>query len=207
MPGKELLKGERNHMGLKGFKGRPIGEVNGLYPIYVASVPKQELTGTPFQKGDLILGVDGSGLREDQIQQWRDAFYGSRSIPGDWMITVTRWRKGKIESFDFDICETIEGGRAKLPEQIEAMDFLEAVADEPGQALHFRQEPGDILLLNNWITLHRRSSFEDHEAVEEKRRLFRIWLSMPNSRPIHHLFEANFGDTRAGAVRGGFRTG
>lgn len=93
------------------------------------------------------------------------------------------------------------------PEQIEAMDFLEAVADEPGQALHFRQEPGDILLLNNWITLHRRSSFEDHEAVEEKRRLFRIWLSMPNSRPIHHLFEANFGHTRAGAVRGGFRTG
>ncbi len=92
-------------------------------------------------------------------------------------------------------------------EQIEAMDFLESVADEPGQAFHFRQEPGDILLLNNWITLHRRSSFEDHEAEEEKRCLFRIWLSMPNSRPIDHLFQANFGDTRAGAVRGGFRTG
>lgn len=92
------------------------------------------------------------------------------------------------------------------PEQIEAMDFLEAVADEPGQAFHFRQEPGDILLLNNWITLHRRSSFEDHEAAAEKRCLFRIWLSMPNSRPIDPLFEANFGDTRAGAVRGGFRT-
>ncbi|MEC5126034.1 TauD/TfdA family dioxygenase [Verrucomicrobiales bacterium BCK34] len=93
------------------------------------------------------------------------------------------------------------------PEQIEAMDFLEAVADEPGQAFHFRQEPGDILLLNNWITLHRRSSFEDHDAEEEKRCLFRIWLSMPNSRPIDHLFEANFGSTKAGAVRGGFRTG
>ncbi|MDA7922121.1 TauD/TfdA family dioxygenase [Verrucomicrobiales bacterium] len=92
------------------------------------------------------------------------------------------------------------------PEQIEAMDFLEAVADEPGQAFHFRQEPGDILLLNNWITLHRRSSFEDHKAEEEKRRLFRLWLSMPNSRPIDPMFEANFGDTRAGAVRGGFLT-
>jgi alpha-galactosidase len=35
------------------------------------------------------------------------------------MITITRWRKGKIETFDFDICDTLEGGRAKLPEQIE----------------------------------------------------------------------------------------
>ncbi|MDF1658545.1 MAG: TauD/TfdA family dioxygenase, partial [Verrucomicrobiales bacterium] len=47
------------------------------------------------------------------------------------------------------------------PEQIEAMDFLETVAGEEEQAFHFRQEPGDILLLNNWITLHRRSAFED----------------------------------------------
>jgi hypothetical protein len=34
------------------------------------------------------------------------------------MITVTRWRKGKIETFDFDICDTIEGGRAKLAEYL-----------------------------------------------------------------------------------------
>jgi hypothetical protein len=44
-----------------------------------------------------------------------------RSIDGDWMITITRWRQGKIETFDFDICDTIEGGRAKLPAHIESM--------------------------------------------------------------------------------------
>lgn len=93
------------------------------------------------------------------------------------------------------------------PQQIEAMDFLEAIAEETGQAFHFRQEPGDILLLNNWTTLHRRSAFEDFESAEEKRCLFRLWLSMPNSRPIDPMFKANFGDTRAGALRGGFRTG
>jgi hypothetical protein len=93
------------------------------------------------------------------------------------------------------------------PQQIEAMDFLEAVAEEPGQAFHFRQERGDLLLLNNWTTLHRRSAFEDFASAEEKRCLFRLWLSMPNSRPIDPMFEANFGDTRAGALRGGFRTG
>ena len=88
--------------------------------------------------------------------------------------------------------------------QIEAMDFLEEVAGEEGQSCRFSQERGDILLLNNWVTLHRRSAFEDFEDPEEKRRIFRVWLSMPNSRPIDTRFEVNFGATGAGQVRGGF---
>lgn len=88
--------------------------------------------------------------------------------------------------------------------QIEALDFLEAVAEESGFALPLRQEPGDVLLVNNWTTLHRRSAFEDHEDPAEKRCLFRVWLSMPNSRPIDSRFEANFGATGAGEIRGGF---
>jgi len=111
----------RRHMGLKGFKGAEIGKMNGISPLYVMSAPRDKIKGEPFQKGDLILGVDGSGLRDDPVQHWRDAFYGSTTIDGDWMINVTRWRKGKIETFDFDICDTLEGGRAKLPEHIEKM--------------------------------------------------------------------------------------
>ena len=90
-------------------------------------------------------------------------------------------------------------------EQIEAMDFLESVAEEQQMAYHFRQEPGDVLLLNNWVTLHRRSAFIDHDDPEEKRCLFRAWLSMPNSRPLDPRFEANFGAVDAGEVRGGFK--
>ncbi|MDA1067142.1 MAG: TauD/TfdA family dioxygenase [Verrucomicrobia bacterium] len=93
------------------------------------------------------------------------------------------------------------------PKQIEAMDFLEAVAEERELAYHFRQEPGDVLLLNNWVTLHRRSAFEDHEEPAEKRCLFRAWLSMPNSRPLDPRFADNFGATGAGEVRGGFKVG
>jgi alpha-ketoglutarate-dependent taurine dioxygenase len=92
------------------------------------------------------------------------------------------------------------------PKQIEAMDFLESVADERELAYHFKQEPGDILLLNNWVTLHRRSAFEDHDDLSKKRCLFRGWLSMPNSRPLDPRFEANFGATGAGKIRGGFKS-
>lgn len=91
--------------------------------------------------------------------------------------------------------------------QIEAMDFLEAVAEEPDISHRFRQEPGDVLLLNNWVTLHRRSAFVDHEDPTERRCLFRAWLSMPNSRPLDPRFEANFGAVGAGEVRGGFKVG
>jgi hypothetical protein len=69
----------------------------------------------------------------------------------------------------------------------------------------FRQVEGDILLLNNWVTLHRRSAFEDHQELERRRHLLRIWLSVPNSRPLDPAFEANYGATAAGAIRGGMR--
>ncbi len=89
--------------------------------------------------------------------------------------------------------------------QREAMDFLEEVAGDPEIHVRFRQEPGDILFLNNWVTLHRRTAFEDHGDPEEKRCLFRLWLSAPNSRPLDPQFAENYGATEAGALRGGMK--
>jgi hypothetical protein len=62
-----------------------------------------------------------------------------------------------------------------------------------------------VLLLNNWTTFHRRSEFVDAPEPELKRHLLRIWLSMPNSRPIDARFAEHFGATEAGALRGGMR--
>ncbi len=89
--------------------------------------------------------------------------------------------------------------------QKEALDFLEAVAEEPSLHVRILQQPGDILLLNNWVTFHRRSEFEDHPEAERKRHILRAWLSVPNSRPLDPLFRDNYGATAAGAIRGGMR--
>lgn len=89
--------------------------------------------------------------------------------------------------------------------QYEALDFLEEVAAEPAMHVTFRQKPGDILFLNNWVTLHRRTAFEDSEEPELRRHILRVWLSMPNSRPLDPLFAGNYGATEAGAIRGGMR--
>lgn len=89
--------------------------------------------------------------------------------------------------------------------QVEALDFLEDVAAEDGNHVTFRQEPGDLLLVNNWVLLHRRNEFEDFDDLDQRRHLLRIWLSMPNSRPLHPDFAGNYGATEAGAIRGGMK--
>ncbi|WP_417389530.1 TauD/TfdA family dioxygenase [Gimesia sp.] len=89
------------------------------------------------------------------------------------------------------------------PQQREALDQLETVAESPELSVTFSQEPGDLLFLNNWVTFHRRDDFEDAEESHLKRHLLRVWLAVPNSRPLNPLFADNYGSTAAGAVRGG----
>ena len=91
------------------------------------------------------------------------------------------------------------------PEQIEALDLVESLASDPALHATFRQEPGDMVFLNNWVTLHKRSAFEDWQESERRRHILRIWLSMPNSRPLDPMFSGNYGSVKAGAIRGGMK--
>lgn len=94
---------------------------------------------------------------------------------------------------------------AMTSQQREALDCLEALAESPERHIEFRQERGDMVFLNNFVTLHRRTEFTDHQQPELRRHLLRVWLSMPNSRPLDPRFVGNYGNTAAGAIRGGMR--
>jgi hypothetical protein len=91
------------------------------------------------------------------------------------------------------------------PDQIEALDLVESIAASEKRRLVFRQQPGDLIWLNNWLILHKRQAFTDWDEPERKRHILRLWLSMPNSRPIDPLFRDNYGAVEAGAIRGGMR--
>ena len=84
--------------------------------------------------------------------------------------------------------------------QWEALDLLQELGYE--LCLQHKFEPGDIQFLNNHILYHARSAYEDDE---QQRLLYRIWLSMPNSRPLPGSHGVLFGATAAGALRGGIR--
>lgn len=85
--------------------------------------------------------------------------------------------------------------------QNEALDLLAAVAEEV--CLHSAFEAGDIQLLNNHVIYHGRTAFEDDSSTGQSRLLFRLWLSVPNSRALPAGFDQLWGSTLPGALRGG----
>jgi hypothetical protein len=88
-------------------------------------------------------------------------------------------------------------------EQLEALDLMEAVAADDRFVLKFTMGPGDIQFINSHVTFHNRTPFEDWPEPERRRHLLRLWLSVPNSRPLSDLLAPVFGATAPGAVRGG----
>jgi hypothetical protein len=93
--------------------------------------------------------------------------------------------------------------------QVEALDYIDELANDP--AFHYDTlfQPGDLQLLSNHTCYHSRTAFTDWPEEDRKRHLLRMWLSVPNSRELSPLLGTIYRDQRAGAVRGGFpsRTG
>ena len=87
--------------------------------------------------------------------------------------------------------------------QMESIDFLDSVCERKEIQTRITLKRGDLLFLNNWTTLHRRTSFEDFPEEDRKRHFLRVWLSMPDNRPLTSLFMDNFGSVAAGQIRGG----
>jgi hypothetical protein len=61
--------------------------------------------------------------------------------------------------------------------QIEALELLEGIANDPAFHLAMDFEPGDIQFLNNGRILHARESYEDWEDPDKRRHLLRLWLA------------------------------
>ncbi len=122
-----------------------------------------------------------------------------------YMLPVFALAKGK---FTTHYSRTyVEAGQklAHVPRmseaQWEALDLLQALGDELG--LCHRFEAGDIQYLNNHVLFHARAAYRDDPGAAARRLLYRLWLSMPNSRALPAGHEVLFGATAAGALRGG----
>ena len=88
------------------------------------------------------------------------------------------------------------------PEQIEALDLLDQLANDPKLNLMMELEPGDIQLVHNHTILHDRTAFEDHPEPERKRHLLRLWLAPPGARRLPEVYAE-----RSGSITPGDRGG
>jgi hypothetical protein len=88
------------------------------------------------------------------------------------------------------------------PLQVEALDLLDQLANDPRLNLTMEFEAGDIQLVHNHTILHDRTAFEDYPEPERKRHLLRLWLAPPNARALPEVYAERFGSITPGD-RGG----
>jgi hypothetical protein len=88
------------------------------------------------------------------------------------------------------------------PAQIEALDLLDQLANDPNLNLMMEFQSGDIQLVHNHTILHDRTAFEDYAEPERKRHLLRLWLAPLGARPLPQVYAERFGSITPGD-RGG----
>src|SRR5262249_28344188 len=124
---------------------------------------------------------------------------------GVYALPIFGVRDGKFTSHYsltfIEIAQMVPGVPPLSAAQREGIELLMALADELSFEMRF--EPGDMQLLNNHVVYHARTAFEDDADTGAVRRLYRLWLSMPNSRALPAGHEVLWGRIEAGALRGG----
>jgi hypothetical protein len=88
------------------------------------------------------------------------------------------------------------------PQQVEALDLFDALAEDPALHLRMRLEPGDAQFVHNHTMLHDRTAFEDWDEPQRRRHLLRLWLAVPGARPLPEVFAQRYGSVSIGD-RGG----
>ena len=79
--------------------------------------------------------------------------------------------------------------------QLEAMELLESITNDPTFHLEMAFQPGDIQLLNNGRILHAREAYEDWEDLSRRRHLIRLWLAAHNFSSVEDKLRAGAGSS------------
>ncbi len=91
------------------------------------------------------------------------------------------------------------------PQQIAAMDTLDALAADPALHLDMVFRPGDIQVLCNHSILHSRTAYEDWPEVEKRRHLLRLWLACADGPALPPFMTDRFQGVTANGRPNGIR--
>lgn len=82
---------------------------------------------------------------------------------------------------------------------------MDEIIERPGDYAELHFQKGRVVIVNNHITLHARTRFENSETYQ--RCLLRCWLSSEFTRPLPSAFAPLFHSIEAGTLRGGVAPG
>ena len=104
-----------------------------------------------------------------------------------------------------DSAQRFETAPRLSAQQLEALDLLDDIVNEPDMHLRMRLQPGDMQFVYNHSLLHDRTGFTDWPEAEKRRHLLRLWLAVPGDRPLPAVFAQRYGSVDVGE-RGGVIT-
>ncbi len=91
-------------------------------------------------------------------------------LPDRFRFTYLRWYVEKAQD------------HADVPRltasQVELLDVIDSLANDPALHLDMDFQPGDIQLLANRTILHSRTAYEDYPDPARRRHLLRLWLTL-----------------------------
>ena len=139
------------------------------------------------------------GRRPDLVRVLMGPLYRDRreEVPpgqGPWyVIPVFNPYKGRV--FSTYVRNTVRKAQRfpelprVSPQLEEAMDLLDAMADDPAYHLDMDLQPGDIQFVCNHFVMHSRTSFEDHPDRAARRHLLRLHLACADGPALPPVYE------------------
>jgi len=122
-------------------------------------------------------------------------------------MPIFHWHAGRLTCIY--VRQYIESAQELFPEarrltraQVEAMDLMDELLNDPQIHLSMAFLPGDMQFLHNHQILHSRNDFENWPEPERHRHLLRLWLAPAGGRPLPDIFAPRYGSVTPGA-RGG----
>jgi hypothetical protein len=77
--------------------------------------------------------------------------------------------------------------------EVEALDIFDSIMQNDKLRLDMMLQPGDLQFANNYMVMHSRTEFQDYDEIELRRKMLRLWLKMPNARPLAAEFPGRNG--------------
>lgn len=168
----------------------------------------------PAKKGGLSSVVSSVAIhnemmrtRPDLARLFYQAFYVDRrneQAPGDtpyYLTPIFNYHKGRLfNRFNRMYIESAQ----RFPEvprltaqHKEALDLFDSLCLDPRLRFDMDFRHGDMQLLNNYVTLHSRTSYEDWPEPDRKRHLLRLWLFTPGLADIPESLRMRYRDMEA----------
>jgi alpha-ketoglutarate-dependent taurine dioxygenase len=136
--------------------------------------------------------------RQGEIRPGQDATFAHPLVTAIDGRRFVRWNRNRVKT-----AQDIPGVPRIDADFWHALDTFDAILSEPDIEFSMYLQPGDIEILNGNVTLHARTNYVDFDDPAQRRLLFRLWLSTPDSPRLPDSWTGVYGSVEPRAVRGG----